>query len=396
MGSIETLIPGSPDSVDACARWMEMLRNDLSTTADETQRARSYSTDIWQGDAGDAYREVNKAVVRALESNARHVAHVHDLLLSYAQQLRLRQEDMSECRRRAAESGLVVEETLVLEPTPVVCPVRPDPGASLEQQRVYWTLAAAHDRYTAQVRTYLRLEVEVARILQRLNDWIEVNLHAAIREAASWAGAVGAGLTGAGFAVTGGESGLRARGEQLRQQVAASARAGARAASGNPAVRANAPGTQPRASSVVKRIAVHPMTGEVESLATVASRISHIGGIITVGASGLEIYQGASPSAVLVGAIGGVAGGTLGAQLGMAIGTSGLLANPAVAVASGAAVTIGLTISGGYVSRTLYTYSVPQHVRDLIDEGLNDTWNTFAHPDASHLVSDVPQGADLP
>ena len=159
----------------------------------------------------------------------------------------------------------------------------------------------------------------------------------------------------------------------------------------------------PNPASVQKRAEAHPNAVRAGRATDMAKRFGRIGTVLTIATAGLEISQGASPSGVLVGVAGGVAGGTVGVPVGQALGIFavgfiGEVTGHAPGAAAGAMVggVLGTVIGsavGSSFARYTYTSVIPQQVRELIDEGMKDAWDTItsSDPPQTIIVSDTPE-----
>ncbi len=399
-GAFDTYIAGERAAIDDAGQWLKSLRAAYAEAADDTHSVRSKSNYVWTGRAGDAYRDFNKDLTKALDEMKDRSARAEDLFFSYAQQLAWRQEEMQEHRDKAIQGDLVVDGTWINAPEPVVCPARPpDPKASAEQRAQYGDVMRAYERYCEQLDLFLELEEKTAKTFRRLEDWIEINLAGAVEElnADSLATIMGTALSRLGLAVSAGKSSFSSRAVDLRDKATKRATEAARRASGNPAVRSGQ--YDPNPASVQKRAEAHPNAVRAGRATDMAKRFGRIGTALTIATAGLEISQGASPSGVLVGIAGGVVGAPIGQQLGIfVVGLGGAAVSQAPGAATGTVVggvagtVIGSAVGSSF-ARYTYTSVVPQQVRELIDEGMKDAWDTVASADPPEtiIVSDTPE-----
>ena len=403
-GAFDTYIAGERAAIDDAGQRLKSLRAAYAEAADDTHSVRSKSNYVWTGRAGDAYRDFNKDLTKALDEMKDRSARAEDLFFSYAQQLAWRQEEMQEHRDKAIQGDLVVDGTWINAPEPVVCPARPpDPKASAERRAQYGDVMRAYERYCEQLDLFLELEEKTAKTFRRLEDWIEINLAGAVEElnADSLATIMGTALSRLGLAVSAGKSSFSSRAVDLRDKATKRATEAARRASGNPAVRSGQ--YDPNPASVQKRAEAHPNAVRAGRATDMAKRFGRIGTALTIATAGLEISQGASPSGVLVGVAGGIIGGTVGMPVGQALGTSAVGLIGAVtghgpgaaagAMVGGVAGTVIGSMFCSWAARSAYTSVIPQQVRELIDEGMKDAWGTItsSDPPETIIVSDTPE-----
>ena len=375
MGSIDTLMEGSPASVDDAAAWLEGLDRAVGAGGQHTTSARTLSSRIWSGRASNAYRDFAKDLVEAHDETEARAHSAADRFRSYALQLKWRQEDMERHRSDATEGGLTVTGTRIQEPIPVVRPTPPGDDATPQQVDQY---NAASDRYREtleKIDLYRRLSGEVQGTFERLDDWIVDNLVPEEEkvQAPSPVGPLAAAARSLpDFVVSTSEETFKRRSQDVLAAAEARATADAAARSGNPAVRAGR--KPPREQAVQNRLARRQTPKTAQRLSRISKGLGVAGLVISAGLGAVDIAAGASPSGVALETVAGIAGGAAVVAGASALAAAGMVTAP-VWVVGGLAVGVGIAAS--YGASWAYEKFVPQATREKIDEGLRDVGRWF-------------------
>jgi hypothetical protein len=114
---IDTAIDADAGSCRATAQWLDAVGRSAENTADGVDTARRRSADVWEGDAGDAFRDRTGRwcdVGDRIAADARGAAR---LLTEYAGDVDAAEADMARARAIAADAGLPVQGELIGEAT---------------------------------------------------------------------------------------------------------------------------------------------------------------------------------------------------------------------------------------------------------------------------------------
>lgn len=393
---IDLDVPGSPASVRAAAEWLSpTLRDAVDTWSDATAQIRT-SSNHWQGESGDAYREVAGRAVTAGDDQRDVLLDAAEKLRAYAGQLERMIEDFDGYRIDAISAGLHVVGTVVHAPTTPVSPgPRPGSGAPSSDVTDWNSAQAAFEAQSDRVDLYDEIATDVGTAWGRLQSWIEANL-VAFRDGTgspTAASQLVAGLSETSGVVldaslglysaqlTGSIQSLRDAAAQTRLQASAFQDA---LRSGHPGLRAAAEAADPAAL----RRAASGLEAAADTLGhSPLRRLPMLGTALGLGMAAHDIASGESASSVIVGEVGAAAGGAL---TGLAIAGGAALIGVTAPVS---VVAIGVVVGSvaiGAGATWAYENLVPQDIRESIDAGLEDAWDAttdFAE-DAWDTVSD--------
>lgn len=370
MASIDTLMEGSPASVDETAAWLESLERVIGAGGEHGVSARRLSQRIWSGSAADGYRGFAADLVTAHDETEGRAHSAADTFRSYALQLKWRQEDMHTHRSDASTGGLVVAGTRIHEPRPLARPAQPGDDATPHQVSQYDASNARYETALQQMDLFRGISGRVQGTYERLDDWIVDNLVPEEEQVnlESKAGVIAAGARALpDFVVTSSELEFARRSDEVNRAARARAVNDAASRSGNPAVRAGR--KPPREQAVLKRVARRKAPKFAQKLGRVSKGLGILGVAISVGMGGYDIAAGASPSGVALETVAGLAGGAVVVAGAAALAAGSVVAAPVVVVA-GVAVIGGVAAS--YAAGWAYEKFVPQATREKIDEGLRD------------------------
>lgn len=363
---------GNPSSVEDAAWWLSKLGNATSEADKNTGGVRRLSEQVWVGDGGDAYREFNTDMQKCLDELSTRAKDASETFFAFGQQLRYRQQDMSQWRTRAVEGGLVVSET-VISPAPVMMkPQSPGDGGSKADWAEYIKLQDEYSKYLKTIDLYAELHSKTTHTFERLHNWIVENLVTTEEslQVPGFTAAMSATGTVATYSLDFGEAAFERKSELLKIEAAKLAKASASRASGNPAVRAGQ--LEPRQAAVEKRLARSGKLATAKQIGKISKRIGGIGTIVTGVVAVQELAAGGSPAEVGIDVLSGAAGSAAGAVITVGIGLAlGITAAPV-------AVGIGAILGGAILassSEWLWQHSIPQATREMIDEGITDAWN---------------------
>jgi hypothetical protein len=398
---IDLDVPGSPTSVRAAAEWMSTTLRDAVTQWADTAADIRTSSQHWQGESGDAYRDTARRAVTAGDDQAGPLGDAAEKLRAYAGELERMQEDFTGHLVAAAGGGLQVSGTVVQPPADAVSPSR-EPGPDAEANDVAsWEAAdARHRTQLARIELYGEISTEVGTAWGNLETWVDANLFAfrdghrgdslasqileqardANRALVDWA------IETRDLAYGQALDALRRSSAETRA-AAELFRDGLR--SGNPAVRAAAEAADPAAL----RQTAHGLEDAADALRRTPLRhLPVVGTAAGLGLAGASIASGDSPSSVLIEVAGSAVGGVVGGAA--VVGIAALAGATAPAWVVGAGVVAG-GLAIGYGASWAYENWVPQDVRESIDAGLEDAWDAttdFAE-DAWDTVSGGVSGA---
>lgn len=273
---------------------------------------------------------------------------------------------MASYRARANAGGLPVAGT-VIHPAPVVARPEPPSGAAAESEKLdYWGRVSEYQSYLRSIDLYATLQNRTHRTFERLDDWVADNLvgSEADLQVPGLTAAMGLAAPVVNYALDFGSTAYDHRAEQLVEQAQRHAVESAARASGNPEVRAGY--LPPRELAVERRLARSGTMAAAERFGRVGRVLGTVGMVVTGAVSVHELAAGASPSGVGISVVSGV----VGSMIGVAV-FAGVAATPAIVVA-GAAVVTAIAVSS--VADWIWQEVVPQHMRDKVDEGLQDAW----------------------
>ena len=148
---VDTRIDGDPDSVRSVGRWLRSeLARSIDDRATEVNHLRTASEAYWQADSGTAFRASATRGVRSADELARDANRVGQSLEVYADDLHTALAGMSRARQIAADGGLVVTDTHILEPGPA--PMAPTGTVTPATHQQYTAAVQSHGRQVAAFR----------------------------------------------------------------------------------------------------------------------------------------------------------------------------------------------------------------------------------------------------
>lgn len=399
-GDLETLIPGSPGSIEAVGEWLRVtLRDATSKHADTTYAQRNASKGAWDSDAGEAFRTRVGTLAEVSDDVSAAATTQGQSLDTLAAALRSAKAETRRARTHAAAGGLTVTGTTVINPGPG--PDRPTtPGADSPQPVIdaHNDKVEAYDAHQLKV-TCWNETVEIAQ--GAFESWDEALVSAGERwqsNAGNLAtltqGFLAAGLGGASAAARAsrfhGQANLhRANVTSLKNHVGAL--------------------TNPDGTTRGSNTRINQMLNEIDEAKAKAAN-AHTSGMTTKPSAGVSkllnrlgyaaaiygtyddyVNGGESlPQAVTSNAGGLVAGMVAGAYIGGAIGTAipVPILGTAVGAVSGAIIGAGVGIFTSGMIDTLWENGADslEDVGDSVVEGGKDVVNTVK--DAGGLVED--------
>ncbi len=369
MASIDTLMEGSPASVDGAAAWLESLDRAMGAGGEHGVAARQLSQRIWSGSAADGYRGFAADLITAHDETEERAHSAADTFRSYALQLTWRQQDMGTHRSDASTGGLVVAGTHIHEPRPLARPSRPSDDATPDQMTQYDAANARYETAAQQMDLFRQISGRVQGTYERLDDWIVDNLVPEEERVTveSKAGVIAAGARSLpDFVVTLGEVTFSRRSDEVGAAALRRAVADATASSGNPGVRKGR--KPPREQAVQDRLARRKAPKVAQKLGRISKGLGILGVVISAGVAGYDIAAGASPSGVALETVAGLAGGAAVVAGAGALAAAGVVVAPVLVV--GGAIIVGYYAARG--ASWAYEEFVPQATREKIDEGLRD------------------------
>ena len=181
VGDIDVTIPGSEESVDAAARWLEGLRDNLydaSFSLDHIALADGLS-----GELASAMADYARLLKDANDDAYSRAKKSADVIRSFADELSRRKSDMREHLETARGDGLEVEGNIIKYPAKVH-PPGPFPRVAPQDARNDWYARdESYDNYLAKVRDFEKVQGRVTATFNQLNDWIVNNLVQAKQDA---------------------------------------------------------------------------------------------------------------------------------------------------------------------------------------------------------------------
>lgn len=370
MSTIDTFVPGVPSDVVALAEYVGTRLVDVTR---EGQSELNHVVDLaarhWSGESFDAYSSVVAQAGAALSETNGLCFSVSEVLWAYAGQLGRMESDFADIRDRARDRGLTVEGAVIHAPDPPrgSCPPPGEEG---------------YDEYVARADLVLWFDQQATEVGTRwgeLQVWNTENLEPLVAAlpsagiAETLLGLIGdEGWSSAGnLTVDGVELHWQARLPEIEARAAQLAEAAdaITGRSGNPAV------TAARELALAQGLpdSLNARSGALDDVARVVRQnlqwIPFVGPVIDIVDAGVGLAQGESVvdlaveyggGAVAVAAVGLVAGG---------VGVGGVAATVALPVAA--------AVGGSMLAGWMYEEVVPLHVREGIDDSVEDFWEFF-------------------
>lgn len=180
---IDTHLPGDPASVSAMADWLlRTLRPGADAAAEDVVRARRWSSGIWEGESGEAYRGFVRDVVRASDQASADVLHAEDVFRQCASRMRGTQRTLESCRERALAGGLVVLSRSIVPPLPVDAPGPAPANAPVRAVEQWNEQQEAFEEQQRKAELYRQLKGEAEAARREYAEWCENTLEPAARK----------------------------------------------------------------------------------------------------------------------------------------------------------------------------------------------------------------------
>lgn len=225
---IDTKIDGNPESIRAAARWLRTtLSEGIYDCTTQIYAARTTSEAEWSGAAGDMFRARMTSGGRKADDLAADVDAAGRSFESFADDLQTAQTQMDRARRIAADGGLALTDTQILDPGPV--PADPGtlaPDASPEEAAAHRSAANAQNAHVRQVAAYAEAQTEAnaARSVHNVavqigrNIWAELSGKAVFQASDLATGVAGALAAANATALRGQAQYLAQHGQTLAQR----------------------------------------------------------------------------------------------------------------------------------------------------------------------------------
>lgn len=369
VGDIDVTIPGSEESVDAAARWLEGLRDNLyeaSFSLDHIALADGLS-----GELASAMADYASLLKDANDDAYNRAKKAADVIRSFADELSWRKSDMKEHLETARGDDLEVKGNIIKYPTEVHPPGQFPRMATQDARNDWYARDEAYDNYLAKIRDFEKVHGRVTATFNQLNDWIVNNLVQAKQDAllAPFAGGIKGFIenaVGTGEKV---DNHFKDTADALREAANAWAVDRATEKSGNPSVKTR---SRPPSQSAIdnklnkpKPTAWQKAADSFEGAGEAAGKVGkYVGGALAVGAPLYDLATGTPIGKVAVTVVAGVATVAL---LPEAAGVGG-----AIAVAAAAAV---VAEGAGWA----YENMVPLQYREKIEQPWEETKQTVGN-----------------
>lgn len=163
---LDTEIKGNPEECRAVARWLDEMSRGVHQAGDALFRARSESESLWQGQAGDAFRDSIGPKAKDSDEIRNRCSKLSTALMNFAGTLEVAQRRMVEAREVAAQAGIDVTPTQINPPD--VAPVVPNRDEPTPQARGQYF--AAHNAQRAQLDGFREASDLVDEARERESD----------------------------------------------------------------------------------------------------------------------------------------------------------------------------------------------------------------------------------
>lgn len=362
--SINLHIPGDPAAIRTLGDWMSRMSSSLVEVDLELAYVAGQSENYLRGEAGSAFQRTATSVRNRCSPAMKYLGDAAPVINAYANRLDRGREDFDSYLAQAAERGLTVHGTVVLEPSSDL-PTCPAPDADPR-------LVNEWDLFMSRVTTYNDLATRVGTWWGDLETWRSENfapLIACLEDLSPLDGILDelASEDPNKVVIDGALETADARTQRdladwrtLAQGMQEDADTFTdQLRSGNPATQAAAEAANPRAI----RDSMEELLDHVEQVSRVGKIIPLVGPAIEIVTIGTAIADGESGSSQIAGAVGGAAGA---AVTGGAIAAAG---GPFGWVVGGAIVA---TVAVGSAATWAWEAWVPIDARESIDEWLED------------------------
>ncbi|WP_397545608.1 WXG100 family type VII secretion target [Saccharopolyspora rosea] len=133
--SINTVVEADPGSCREAARWLAAVCAGMHDLGTGLHRAKSESESMWEGDAGDAFRDLVSDNAGDADQVAEFLNRAKIALENFANSIATVTTRIDQARMVARQGGLVVTETTIEEPPKPDIPLyNPGPGARRENR----------------------------------------------------------------------------------------------------------------------------------------------------------------------------------------------------------------------------------------------------------------------
>lgn len=225
---IDTKIDGDPESIRGAARWMRRtLSAGVRDCTTQIYAARTNSEADWTGDAGDRFRAKMSSGGGKADTLAADADRAGQSMEVFADDLHTALTRMGRARDIAAEGGLTVTATQILDPGPAPA----DPGtlaadASAEEVSAHRSAVDAQHVHARQVVAYHDAQTEAGSARSVLdfgkqvaqNVWADLTGKAGFQAADLGTGVAGALAAANASALRGQAKALAAYGQTLAQR----------------------------------------------------------------------------------------------------------------------------------------------------------------------------------
>lgn len=371
--AIDTFVPGVPSQVVTGADYLKPQLVDVTRDGESRLiHVNDLAAQHWYGESFDAYSSVSVQVRMALNEVNSRCHEYAEVLMAYAGQIGRMESDFADIRDRARDRGLTVDGALIHPPGPSLTPC-PDPELDPHGYNAYQNDQAAlvdwfNARATEVGTRKGELVVWIAEHLEPLVTGIpargiaEILLEKIGDE--GWSNA-------ANLTVDGVELHWQTRLPEIEHRAADLAEAARQldAYSGNREVMAA------RASAIAEGLgdSLNTRAGALDDVARVIRQnlqwLPFVGPVIDVVDAGVGLVQGESVADLAVEYGGGAVAAAIVSIAAAGLGGGGFLATVALPAAA--------VIGGSMFASWMYEEVVPLHVREGIDDSVEDFFEIF-------------------
>lgn len=163
---LNTEVRGEPAECRAVGQWFGDMSRGVHQAGDALFRSRSESESLWQGQAGDAFRESVLPKAKDTDEISDRCSNLSTALMNFAGTLEAAQRLMADARDVAAKAGLDVTPTQINPPS--TAPVAPDRDEPTPQARDQYF--AAHNAQQNQIDAFRKASDIVDEARERESD----------------------------------------------------------------------------------------------------------------------------------------------------------------------------------------------------------------------------------
>lgn len=375
---IITWIAGNPDSIRTTATWLRIsLQSRLYDSGTGVYRARTDAEAGWQGETSDAFQARMTAGGRGIDALAEDVGTLSHSFDTYADALHTAQAGMHRARDIAAQAGLLLTPTTILEPGPAPAPAPasalPIDGSSASQMLAAYNQTVQADLdYATKSAAYRAAREEADRASSILDQarhtvegiWDDLT-NKPYLHAADFTNGVAGELVGIQRRVLKAEATVRTAEAAKYEENYRNSLGGSEQARFN---------EQARSTNTMERYAAER---RAEDLGRMSGKVFGAGlGIAAVGV-GIDIANGKPPGkAIFAGAVG--TAGAIAADVAVGAAVAGMGTVTVIGAPVVAAISVG--ILGGIAANAAWDEFVPDSVKHKIDHGLSN---------AGHKIADI-------